>query len=74
MNEAPYEVKYENGCSHFLMATSVEEALKIADESLRSCLPKNFNFDTLVKVVMVRNVDLCKSKNKEDSNFLKLVK
>jgi len=80
--ESTFEIKYENGSSQYLMAESIGDALRIADESLRSILPKSFNFDNLVQIASVRNIDLCRkmaNKDKEtiefeDSQFLRLVK
>ena len=70
--ESAFEIKYENGSSQYLMAESIEDALKIADESLRSILPKNFNFDNLVQIASVRNIDLCrKMENKNTENHVK---
>lgn len=72
--ESAFEIKYENGSSQYLMAMSINDALKIADESLRSILPKNFNFDNLVQVASVRNLDLCRildDKEKEEKDIIK---
>ena len=54
-----FEVRYENGASHMVPAETIEEALKIANESLRGCLPKDFNYDNLVRVTIVRRCDFC---------------
>jgi hypothetical protein len=54
-----FEVRYENGSSHIVPAETVEEALKIADESLRGCLPKDFDYANLVRVTIVRRCGFC---------------
>jgi hypothetical protein len=56
---ANFEVRYENGASHIVPAETVEEALKIADDSLRGCLPKDFNYDNIVRVTIVRKYGHC---------------
>jgi hypothetical protein len=54
-----FEVRYENGASHMVPAETHEEAIKIAVESLKSCMPKGFDFENLVRVTIVRQVGVC---------------
>lgn len=67
-----FEVRYENGASHIVPAETVEEALKIADESLRGCLPKDFDYANLVRVTIIRRCGFCALCGKESKVLKKL--
>lgn len=57
-----FEVRYENGLSHFLhqgITDSLERAISIATESIFNCVPKDVNPDDLVKPVIARRLDVC---------------
>lgn len=57
--EKTYEVRYENGTSHVIPAISLQQALDSSIDSIRSCLPKNFDPKNLVRPVLVRNFSDC---------------
>jgi hypothetical protein len=67
-----FEVRYENGASHIVPAETAQEALVIADESLRGCLPKDFNYNNLVRVTIVRRYGFCALCGRESKSFKKI--
>jgi hypothetical protein len=55
-----FEVRYENGASHIIHdANTFQEAIDIAESSLKSCMPEGFNFNNLVRVTIVRRLGFC---------------
>jgi len=57
-----YEVRYENGSSHFLpndIEESLEQVIKISNQCLLGCLPKDFDPSNLVRPVIARNLGVC---------------
>ena len=57
-----YEVRYENGASHMLhdgLADSLEQAIAISNEGIRSCLPQGFKPENIVRPVIARRLGIC---------------
>jgi hypothetical protein len=55
-----FEIRYENGASHMVHdATTFQEAIEIAESSLKGCMPEGFNLDNLVRVTVVRKLGFC---------------
>lgn len=57
-----YEVRYENGSSHFLpndVKESLDQVIKMSNECLLGCLPKDFDPNNLVRPVIARSLGVC---------------
>ena len=60
--EFAYEVRYENGSSHFLhsgLAESLEKAITISTECILGCLPKEVDPKNLVRPIIARRLGIC---------------